>query len=303
MLLVQPDFYDDFKCLAGECKKSCCIGWEIDIDEDTAEHYSAIHGPLGAALRENIAAEPEPHFVLKADERCPFLNGAGLCRLIIELGEDALCDICREHPRFYNYFPGRTERGLGLCCEAAAMLLLSGKEPLEFAVYDDGKAEAAEEDGLLELRGDILKALRGNGETLTAHMQAAAALMGLKLPGLDIARWAGFYMSLERLDESWTEALNLLAEKGDAVDIISALDNIRYERIAEYFIFRHFACAESREQAEEALLFSFLSAAFVCALDSLNGLNNEHLRMYSAEIEYSDENIGLVLEEISRIRQ
>ena len=34
MILRVPDYYETFRCIAGECKDSCCIGWEIDIDED-----------------------------------------------------------------------------------------------------------------------------------------------------------------------------------------------------------------------------------------------------------------------------
>ena len=35
MLYVRPDFYDDFHCLAAACRHSCCVGWEIDVDEDS----------------------------------------------------------------------------------------------------------------------------------------------------------------------------------------------------------------------------------------------------------------------------
>ena len=39
MLITKPDFYDSFKCRAGECTDSCCIGWEIDIDDETMRKY------------------------------------------------------------------------------------------------------------------------------------------------------------------------------------------------------------------------------------------------------------------------
>ena len=107
MLFVVPDFYDDFQCIAGQCRHSCCIGWEIDIDEYSFAYYSGIEGELGQELREKTSAEPTPHFVLDEGERCPFLNESGLWRLILSLGEDSLCDICREHPRFYNEFSDR----------------------------------------------------------------------------------------------------------------------------------------------------------------------------------------------------
>ena len=36
---VFPNYYKKFKCIADKCKHNCCIGWEIDIDNDTLEFY------------------------------------------------------------------------------------------------------------------------------------------------------------------------------------------------------------------------------------------------------------------------
>ena len=47
-------------------------------------------GALGDELRDAISDGASPHFILREDERCPFLRRDGLCRLILELGEDAL---------------------------------------------------------------------------------------------------------------------------------------------------------------------------------------------------------------------
>lgn len=297
MLYAEPDFFRDFSCLASRCRHSCCVGWEIDIDGETAGYYKSISGRLGAELREKTAMEPEPHFRLDGEERCPFLNEKGLCRLILALGEDALCDICREHPRFYNDFPGRHERGLGLCCEAAASLLLRGREPLK--ILEQGDEEGAKTP-LLILREKIFGLLGNKEKPLFFKMREAARLCGMKMPEPDMAFWAGFYLTLERLDKNWTHALTLLLNKGKTVNITQELDQIEYERIAEYFVYRHFASAKGPEEAGERLAFAFLSAAFVCTLDVLEGKSAEHLRLYSAEIEYSDENIGKILAEIRR---
>ena len=54
MLSVRPDFYDDFHCLASSCRHSCCVGWEIDVDEDTLQYYQRIPGELGDELRRQI---------------------------------------------------------------------------------------------------------------------------------------------------------------------------------------------------------------------------------------------------------
>ena len=54
MKLVAPDYYKDFVCIADRCNHSCCIGWEIDIDEDTREYYRTVPGEMGKRLAGNI---------------------------------------------------------------------------------------------------------------------------------------------------------------------------------------------------------------------------------------------------------
>lgn len=155
-LVRKPDYFDRFRCTASACSDNCCIGWEIDIDEKTAGRYKNVSGELGKKLREMIswpggeeiqteevqAGEPPserkspsdrepPHFILQG-ERCPFLDPDNLCEIIRELGEESLCDICREHPRYYEWFDGLTEKGVGLCCEAAAGLILESSKKAEF---------------------------------------------------------------------------------------------------------------------------------------------------------------------------
>ena len=46
-----PNFYNSFHCIADRCKDSCCIGWEIDIDEDTYDYYQQVDGEFGKRLR------------------------------------------------------------------------------------------------------------------------------------------------------------------------------------------------------------------------------------------------------------
>ena len=138
MKLIAPDYYKDFRCIAGACKHSCCIGWEIDVDPDKLAYYDTVTGPLGDRLQKGIdrTAQP-PHFILGEHERCPFLNKEGLCDLIIGLGEDSLCQICRDHPRYRSFFVSRTEIGVGLCCEAAAALILKKTEKTKLVTLEE----------------------------------------------------------------------------------------------------------------------------------------------------------------------
>ncbi|MBQ2960180.1 MAG: flagellin lysine-N-methylase [Oscillospiraceae bacterium] len=290
MLSVKPDFYDNFKCIADKCRHSCCVAWEIDIDEDSLRRFMAVEGEFGEYMRRNIELEPSPHFVLADEERCPFLQDNGLCKMILTLGEDSICHICREHPRFYNELPGRIEAGLGLCCEEAARLLLEGREHL--SLVTDGVDEGVE-DELLELRDEIFAILREDDLSFTARMEKALDIFGMEPLDLDVEAIKELYLGLERLDEDWTKKLNTLAP----VELEPALSKMRYLRLAEYFIYRHFASAPDEYEAALRLQFAFLSTRLICAMDMLTD-DNEATRLYSSEIEYSDENVDKILDYI-----
>ncbi len=295
MKYIRPDYFDDFHCIASECVHSCCIGWEIDIDSDSAERFSKIGGKLGEKLRRNISYEGEPHFILDKMECCPFLKEDGLCELIIELGEDSLCDICTEHPRFYNEFPDRVEYGVGMCCEEAVRLLVSGKEPVKLLHESDGTADE-EPSELIALRDKMLTLLNGTG-TFMSRTEKLLKLVGRKLFCFSPSKIAVFYLGLERMDTGWTELLNVMKKFPSAPALYDRLDDVRYTRIAHYFIFRHIASAQNTEEAGRLLHFALLSTMIVCFLDSL-GYSEDALRLYSAEIEYSDENIGRITKAI-----
>ena len=128
MKLYAPKYYTDFKCIADRCTHSCCIGWEIDIDPVTAQKYSTLKQAYADTVRASIEHGDTPHFKLEAHDRCPHLNSKNLCNIILSLGEDCLCDICREHPRFYNDSSLGREVGLGIACEEACRIVLSSDD-------------------------------------------------------------------------------------------------------------------------------------------------------------------------------
>ena len=138
MINIDAEIYSEFKCKADKCKHSCCNGWEIDIDEDTLEYYQDLDSELGNEIRQNIHWGEDAFFELTPDKRCPFLNSNGLCRIIEELGEDGLCDICRLHPRFYENINDYNLAGVGLSCEKASELMFA-KTSLDFVICDSEK--------------------------------------------------------------------------------------------------------------------------------------------------------------------
>ena len=49
MKRVVPDYYADFACVAGACRHTCCVGWEIDIDPDSLRRMT-IDPAVGLAI-------------------------------------------------------------------------------------------------------------------------------------------------------------------------------------------------------------------------------------------------------------
>ncbi len=286
MLFVRPDFYDEFECLAGACRHSCCVGWEIDVDAESLARYRRVPGALGRRLRENISADGQAHFILTEDGRCPFLRPDGLCTLILELGEESLTDICASHPRFYNAFPGRLEAGLGLCCEEAARLLTEGTGHLRLFA-EELEGEDAAPTPLLLLRGRIFSLLSRDALPLSRRMEEAMALLGRPLPAFRPRESARFFLTLEHLDPAWPPLLQCLAQQPETAPLPEGL---RHARIAEYLVYRHFA-AGPEDGAAARLAFCFHALRLIAALEPLNP---DALRLFSSEIEYSDENIGRI---------
>ncbi len=302
MALMVPSYYDEFKCIADRCSHNCCIGWEIDIDEETLALYEGISGELGGRLRENILQSPAPHFVLGQDERCPFLNNNNLCDIISELGENAICNICRDHPRFINELPDRDEMGLGLCCEEAARIIIARKEKADLPDY-------AGSDKIMLLREEIFSRLQNREKGIEERIFDAFALFGREAPDLDIKDWCRRLLSLERLCDDWGEMLEntIRALPCDLADFDRHMSDrlYEYEQFLVYIIFRHFAVAPNMEEAFSRLCFAalgfYILRAMGAAIFALNGEFTvadqlDLVRMFSSEIEYSDENLYAIID-------
>jgi len=161
MILV-PDYYKDFCCIADNCKHTCCKDFEIEIDELSLERF--LQDPF---VSPKIELGDYPHIKLNSDESCPFLNDKGLCEMIINKGEDYLCQICRDHPRFRNYWTEIEEIGLGLVCEEAGRLILSQNKRLSIVSLDntDFSIEDLPEDEkqLWALRENLINEIKEEG--------------------------------------------------------------------------------------------------------------------------------------------
>ena len=46
-----PTYFNEFACIGGACEDNCCIGWEVDIDDESLEVYNSVGGEFGDRLR------------------------------------------------------------------------------------------------------------------------------------------------------------------------------------------------------------------------------------------------------------
>ena len=276
MSVWYPSFYPAFRCRAERCRHSCCRGWEIDVDEQSAALYRKLPGELGDELRRALFADEEGwHFRLDGEERCPFLEADGLCRLIKNLGEEALCDICALHPRFFEELDADELWGLGLSCEEATALLL-GEKALRFVCGETG--EILDLPGLVHYVG-----LAVPRETLRYR------------PRIDEQRrWEilRLFGKTEPIDEAWAEELKAL----EASPLPQAGRDEDYQRIYEYLLYRQIEKAEERDW-ESIADYAALSTDFVALWDAQEKDTAGHLRRFSEQIEYSTENVEILMGE------
>ena len=283
MEIYAPKYYLDFKCIASNCKHSCCIGWEIDVDKNTLEKYTNLTANYKEEILNSIDYTPTPHFKLLKNERCPHLDQNGLCKIISNFGEDCLCDICREHPRFYNYTPLGLEVGLGLSCEESCRIILSS--PFYDELIKVGLTSEDAEDfefNPLPIRNKIF---------------AVLTEFSVNLKELTNCDWKEVLSSLEYLDESHKELFfNYSSTASNTPENLE----IYLERALAYFVFRHLTKAQSECEIKsylglclflERLLCSVLRAKKAFSLDKIIPL----AITLSEEIEYNEDNVESIL--------
>lgn len=180
MLRIYPQEYAQFQCTASACRHSCCVGWEITVDGETAKRYETADGAFAQAVRGALEHTDGGITFRMENGRCAMLDKDGLCRIIREWGDDALCEICREHPRFHNRFEGVWESGLGLCCEEAARLTLTRQAPFALCVEEMPSSSDERPDekttAVLHLRGAALALLQNRSLPLFHRLGLLLAL-------------------------------------------------------------------------------------------------------------------------------
>lgn len=287
MKLYAPKYYKSFKCIADKCEHSCCIGWEIDVDAVTLKKYNGLNGGYADAVKMSISYDGDPHFKLCNDDRCPHLDDRGFCKIILNLGEDYICDICREHPRFYNY-TDVAEVGLGMACPEAARIILSSPDYMSMEEVGEVSADDEIEFNGRIMRGEVYATLADSALCYNERLAKIYSVYNISFG--DDEMWIKRLSELEYLDERHRNLFMNYSSSRRPVGVDEYL-----ERFLAYLIYRH--CTEAFDAEEFSLRLSFclFCERLAASLIALEGASSpcevaKIASIISEELEYSEEN-------------
>lgn len=297
MISLYPTFYHTFQCKANQCHHTCCQKWTIDVDEETAKLYQTLPTPLGEDLRKFMTVDDEGYYFMFSDKQpsCPLLREDGLCRVVLELGEDSLCDTCHMHPRFYKYIEDLELCGVGLSCEESVEKLLATEgDQLLFTIEDDDDEFTAEDRPVLENIFDLL-ALGINPAicqfTLNHSIHYCQELVTI-------------YKKTEPIDEEWTnqlahlEAMLSSTEASTTMDLLKAdtIDVSALNKVYQYILYRQIDML-AEYSLESLVRYAFDATVFIALLTHQFGNLPEQIRRWSEQIEYDEDNVAFLFNE------
>ena len=334
MRLLVPDYFNRFKCIADKCRDSCCIGWDMPVDQESIKRYGHIRTDFKSRLMSGITFTDDGACFKRTDDgRCVFLECDGLCEICKALGEGSLCRVCKDHPRYFNLIGDECEGGLGLACEEAARMILAlRKAPTAEISECEASPEEINADALTLVREarekiiklifdesvsptNIMARLDKYGEALdgvlfdvTCGLVSKPSVPEIEDSGcgaeiLSAAReWMGVLENIEGLD-GWQGLLAdaVRASKRDDLEKLISTGADGYARaLLYYFVHRYLICAAVDGDIMPRIRLAILSCVFICAVmlwradTSLEGASTI-AKDYSKSVEYSTDNIELLL--------
>lgn len=301
-----PKYFNEFVCIGSACEDNCCIGWEVDIDDESLEVYNSVGGAFGDKLHHYM--NDENSFTLK-NNRCPFLNDKNLCDIFINIGEDKLCTVCTEYPRFTETYGSLTEKGLGMSCESAAEFIFKSDKPVGFKTEEFDYEEECDEDFLnvlLKVRENIFNVLKNRSMSIADRAKTILNyafdvqdkinnnnvdkiaqivdnydfLQSEKCIN-DIKECVKLCYDLEIMEDSWTGAIDETLKifddyenLSDEFDLYISGREYEYENLLVYFIYRYLLKAVFDYDVLTKVRFATVSYVIIHQLDIACWLRN-----------------------------
>ncbi len=319
MVVTQPDYYDSFSCIAGDCPDSCCIGWQVIPDEEHLAFYRQLQSPLGEQIRQGIVdIDGEPSFAL-CDGRCCMLREDGLCKIQYALGEEALSQVCGFYPRFVTELGLIREQGLSVSCPEVARIILTRQEPLSVQTFktDDPLRyyHDIEPERLLAVRNGRDRSLSVACDRTVSFGSRMAQILHIALQVDQVQldsrpdsvtdedydhfrrELYDLFLSLERLRPQWSEIL----EAGRAGPPLTTLDqDICWEQLLSYYLFKYSLRSAMDETYLESVTMGILSVVLLQELYKQGRGDLVFLvQLYAKETEHNDNNLQAIMDAIA----
>lgn len=224
-----PNFYQNFHCLAQDCRDNCCGNWKIAFNKKDYLRLRRLDAPaeLKARLEQGVRrVKKEKNYggyygkFDLADGRCPFWDTDGLCAIQRACGHDALPTVCATYPRKIVYTTAAKEYTLSPSCEGVLQQLWDLPDGIEFVENPLPKTERKSAEitqgenlmlGFAPLRSLFVDILQNRAMSLTERM----LYLGITIQRLQNADWGSFD------PDSWVEQ-TVLQTDVDAIKEMAA---------------------------------------------------------------------------------
>ena len=236
MKVLKPFYYDDFKCIAGDCIDNCCHAeWEISIDKKTYKKYRKLKGQWGnkinnniGRIRSNISDLRYGKIKLK-DKGCSLLDEKGLCTIHANLGVGYLCNTCKVYPREITKLGEIYERNLFMSCPEVARYFVRHKENFYFNMGEEELSDLDKDYIIDKSYDEKLYNLLWDSRSLSMEI--------IQFKEIEIWKRIIFLKMLtdkvqklidEENYENYEKVLNTFRNEITNIDVINSLDKIKF---------------------------------------------------------------------------
>lgn len=324
-----PDFYRNFKCAASRCPDTCCKDWDVVVDDESYEFYSNVPGEFGRKLVDNIKTDEDGDRVfIFENEVCPFLNREWLCEIQIRLGEEHVCDTCREFPRISQDYTEFIEYMLSLACPEACRMIIHSNNIFDFfditeIQNDDNGYSKAFMNFLLKARkltvdifSDKTKLFKYQLKHCISFTEYVQKLIDDEIfdenklfdyifqntESEKISRKFVFEMhkNLDIMDKKWIE---YMLDSAESVLNDTYETDCEYRNMALYYIYRYYLNAIDSYDIITTVKRIYCAYIVCSAMTAFLGAENSFerrvmiIRKYSKEVEHSFENSDFLTDE------
>ena len=236
MKVLKPFYYDDFKCIAGDCIDNCCHAeWEISIDKKTYKKYRKLKGQWGnkinnniGRIRSNISDLRYGKIKLK-DKGCSLLDEKGLCTIHANLGVGYLCNTCKVYPREITKLGEIYERNLFMSCPEVARYFVRHKENFYFNMSEEELSDLDKDYIIDKSYDEKLYNLLWDSRSLAMEIiQFKEIEIWKRIIFLKILTDKVQKLIDEESYENYEKVLNTFRNEITNIDVINSLDKIKF---------------------------------------------------------------------------